>query len=83
MVWPLSDNRRYFRCSRRAREKIGKPVGSDEKIIKLRLLPYTRSKTQRRWHNCKLTITIECLADFGDNAKLLKNFAEKLLVRDK
>ena len=64
-------------------EKIGKPVGSDEKNNKATFVTLYSVEEAKKMAQVAVNNAIECLADFGDNAKLLKNFAEKLLVRDK
>ena len=64
-------------------EKIGKPVGSDEKNNKATFVTlYSVEKAKKMAQNA-VDKAINCLVDFGDNADLLKSFAEKLLVRDK
>lgn len=64
-------------------EKIGKPVGSDEKNNKATFVTLYSVEEAKKMAQNAVDKAINCLVDFGDNADLLKSFAEKLLVRDK
>ena len=64
-------------------EKIGKPVGSDEKNNKATFVTLYSVEEAKIMAQDAVNKAINCLTDFGTNADLLKSFAEKLLLRDK